>query len=85
MSEGHEDEPESVLNQDQMRQELVQLNCQIQNLQHSEDQRLARELQAIELDIQQAQINVVSVSLAALLTFSNFATYFPYMTAKLVY
>ena len=51
---------ETALRQDQIRYELVELNSKIQHLQISEDERLARELQAIELDIQQAKKNVVS-------------------------
>ena len=46
--------------QDQLRDELARLSSRIAQLQQSEDERLARELQAIELGIRQARKHVVS-------------------------
>ena len=54
--------PLGAQQRDDIRYELVRLNNKIQSLQQSEDERLARELQAIELDIQQAKKHVVSTA-----------------------
>ena len=54
--------PLGAQQRDDIRYELVRLNNKIQSLQQSEDERLARELQAIELDIQQAKKDVVSTA-----------------------
>ncbi len=46
----------------QLCQELEKLNVQIESLQFSEDERLARELQAIELNIQETERKIQHVS-----------------------
>ena len=51
---------EAANRQAQIRYELVELNNKIHHLQMSEDERLAKELQAIEMDIKQAKSDIVS-------------------------
>lgn len=45
-----------------LRSELRRLTAQIENLEMSEDERLARELQAIELNIQEKERQIYLVS-----------------------
>lgn len=49
--------------QDEICYELQRLNEQIENLQTSEDERLARELQAIELNIQETERKIQHVGI----------------------
>ena len=51
--------PRESSNQDQMRLELMQLNQQIQSLHLSENDRLARELSAIEMDILETERQII--------------------------
>ena len=48
--------------QENLRSELVKLNDKIENLKLSEDERLVRELQAVELNIQETQRQLKIVS-----------------------
>lgn len=48
----------------EIRQELRKLNERIEGLQSSEEERLVRELQAIELNIQETQRKIGQVSFA---------------------
>ena len=51
----------STAEREQIRHELEMLNEHIENLEISEDERLARELQSIELNIQETQRQLKSV------------------------
>ncbi len=52
---------ESTAERDQIRHELICLNTKIEDLEISEDERLARELQAIEMTIQETERQIVSI------------------------
>ena len=56
------DAPKLMHDREQVRSQLVQLNDKIENLIMSEDERLARELQAVELTIQETQHKLEMVS-----------------------
>ena len=58
--------------QDDICYELQKLNEQIENLQTSEDERLARELQAIELTIQETERKIHHVRITRLKSFKYF-------------